>query len=192
MNTKDMVMAALFAAVIAVLGLIPPIPLSFIPVPITAQTLGIMLAGSFLGRKVGTLSVLVFLALVALGTPLLSGGRGGLSVFMGPSVGYLISWLIAAFAIGYLTEKFWDNMKVWKLIIVNFVGGVLLINIIGAPVMAIMTDTSIWASITGAIAFLPGDSIKAVVAAIIAVQLKAVSPIKKKTLVISQNMQHFN
>ncbi|GAF09352.1 hypothetical protein [Paenibacillus pini] len=47
MKTKEMVFAALFAAFIAVLGMIPPIPLGFIPVPITAQTLGVMLAGCF-------------------------------------------------------------------------------------------------------------------------------------------------
>ncbi|MBK3495183.1 biotin transporter BioY [Viridibacillus sp. YIM B01967] len=189
MKTKDMVMAALFAAIIAVLGLIPPVTISIIPVPITAQTLGIMLAGCILGRKVGSLSVLVFLVLVALGAPLLAGGRGGPAVFMGPTVGYLISWPIAAFVIGYLTEKLWDNMKIWKMIIVNFVGGVLLINLIGAPIMAIMTNTSIWAGITGSAVFLPGDTIKAVVAAMIAVQLKAVSPITKKAPVLRQGMQ---
>ncbi|WMT43114.1 hypothetical protein RE628_13095 [Paenibacillus sp. D2_2] len=51
MRTQEFVFAALFAAFIAVLGMIPPIPLGFIPVPITAQTLGVMLAGCFLGKE---------------------------------------------------------------------------------------------------------------------------------------------
>lgn len=175
-----MVFAALFTALIGVLGLIPPIPLGFIPVPITLQTLGVILAGSFLGKKTGTISIILFIVLVALGLPLLSGGRGGLSVFVAPTVGYLLSWPIAAFCIGYLTEKVWSSLKLWKLIIINFVFGVVLVSLIGAPVMALITHTSIWAGLLGATAFLPGDCIKAIVAAIVVVQLKAVSPIEEK------------
>ena len=72
-------------------GLVPPVAIAFLGgVPITAQTLGVMLAGVMLGPIRGALAVLLFLFLVALGLPFLSGGRGGLGVFMGPSVGFLI------------------------------------------------------------------------------------------------------
>lgn len=180
MTTKEMVYSALFAALIGVLGLIPPIPLGFIPVPITAQTLGVMLAGCFLGRKMGGLSLIVFIVLVAIGAPLLTGGRGGLAVLVGPSAGYIWSWPLAAFIIGYFTEKVWSNVKTWKVVIVNIFGGVLLINLIGAPIMALITNTSVWAGLMASIAFLPGDLIKAFIAAIIAVQLKSVSPIQER------------
>ncbi|GGH21077.1 biotin transporter BioY [Paenibacillus segetis] len=180
MKTKDMVFAALFAALLGVLGMIPPIPLGFIPVPITAQTLGVMLAGCFLGKKTGTLSIILFIVLVALGLPLLSGGRGGLSVFVAPTAGYLLSWPIATFCIGLATEKLWTKIKTWKLFVVNVVFGVLLVSLIGAPVMALITHTSIWAGLVGAVSFVPGDCIKALLAAIIAVQLKSVSPIEEK------------
>ncbi len=175
-----MVFAALFAAFIGVLGMIPPIPLGFIPVPITAQTLGIMLAGCFLGKKTAGISLILFIVLVALGLPLLSGGRGGLSVLVGPSAGYIFSWPVAAFCIGYATEKVWPTMKTWKVFIINIVFGVLLVSLIGAPVMALITHTSVWAGLAGASAFLPGDCIKAIIAAVIAVQLKAISPIEDK------------
>lgn len=175
-----MVFAALFASFIGVLGMIPPIPLGFIPVPITAQTLGIMLAGCFLGKKTAGISLSLFIVLVALGLPLLSGGRGGLSVLVGPSAGYIFSWPVAAFCIGYATEKVWPTMKTWKVFIINIVFGVLLVSLIGAPVMALITHTSVWAGLAGASAFLPGDCIKAIIAAIIAVQLKAISPIEDK------------
>ncbi len=178
MKTKEMVFAALFAAFIGVLGMIPPIPLGFIPVPITAQTLGVMLAGCFLGKKTGALSLILFLVLVALGLPLLSGGRGGLSVFVGPSAGYILSWPIAAFCIGYMTEKVWSSLRTWKVIVINLLFGVVLVSAIGAPVMAMITHTSVWAGLVGATAFLPGDCIKAIIAAFIALQLKAVSPIE--------------
>lgn len=180
MKTKELVYAALFAAFIAVLGMIPPLPLGFIPVPVTAQTLGVMLAGCFLGRRMGALSLVIFILLIALGLPVLTGGRGGLAALVGPSAGYIFSWPVAAGLIGWCSEKIWRKVRAWKLLAVNLVFGVLLVNLIGAPVMALLTDTSIWAGLTAALAFLPGDIIKAVIAAVITMQLKAVSPIEEK------------
>jgi biotin transport system substrate-specific component len=182
MKIKELVFAALFAALIAVLGMIPPIPLGFIPVPITAQTLGVMLAGSFLGRRTGSLSLILFIILVAIGLPVLTGGRGGLGVLLEPSAGYIFSFPIAAYFIGWASEKIWSQVKTWKLIVINLIFGVLLINLIGAPTMALITNTSIWAGLTSAVAFLPGDIIKAVIAAIIAMQLRVISPIEENTL----------
>ena len=101
---KNVALIALFAAVIAALGLIPKITLGF-GVPITAQTLGVMLCGTVLGARRGTLSVLLFLLLVAIGLPLLSGGRGGLGAFATPSAGFLLGWPIGAFVTGLIVEK---------------------------------------------------------------------------------------
>ncbi|GGO01985.1 biotin transporter BioY [Saccharibacillus kuerlensis] len=180
MKTKEMVYAALFAALIAVLGMIPPIPLGFIPVPITAQTLGVMLAGGFLGKKTGAISLILFIVLVALGLPVLAGGNGGLAPLIGPTAGYIWSWPIAAFLIGWAAEKGWLSLKVWKLFLINIVFGVLLVSLIGAPVMALITQTPVWAGLIGSAAFLPGDVIKAIIAAVIIVQIKAISPIEEK------------
>lgn len=178
LKTKELVYAALFAALIAVLGMIPPFPLGFIPVPVTAQTLGVMLAGCFLGRRMGILSLVVFIILIALGLPVLTGGRGGLALLVGPSAGYIFSWLVAAGFIGWCSEKIWRRVRIWKLIAVNLIFGVLLVNLIGAPVMALITDTPVWTGLIGALAFLPGDMIKAVIAAVITMQLKEISPIE--------------
>ena len=92
---KNIAYIALFAALIAVLGLIPKITLAF-GVPITAQSLGVMLCGTVLGARRGALAVLLFLALVAMGLPLLAGGRGGLGVFASPTVGFLIGFPVAS------------------------------------------------------------------------------------------------
>ncbi len=100
MNTRDLVLSALFAAIIVVLGILPPITLGFIPVPITAQSLGVMMAGVVLGARRGTIAVLIVLVLVAIGLPVLSGGRGGLAAFAGPTTGFLIGWVFAAFVTG--------------------------------------------------------------------------------------------
>ena len=89
------------AAVIGVLGMLPGVMLPIaMGVPITAQTLGVMLAGIILGPRHGALAVLLFLFVVLLGAPLLSGGRGGLGVLFGPSVGFLLGFVPAAFTGG--------------------------------------------------------------------------------------------
>lgn len=61
MNTKNLVFVALFSSIMGVLGLIPPIALAITPVPITLQSLGVMLAGGLLGSRLGALSQLIFL-----------------------------------------------------------------------------------------------------------------------------------
>jgi len=101
---KKIVLVSLFAALIAVLGLAPKMMLAS-GVPITAQSMGIMLCGTVLGAKRGALAVLLFITLTALGLPLLSGGRGGLGVFASPSVGFIVGFPLAAFVAGWITSK---------------------------------------------------------------------------------------
>ena len=106
MADRSLVHVAFYAALIAALGLVPPVAIAFLGgVPITAQTLGVMLAGVMLGPIRGALAVLLFLFLVALGLPFLSGGRGGLGVFMGPSVGFLIGWPVGALVAGLIMQS---------------------------------------------------------------------------------------
>ena len=176
MKTKDLAYVALFAAITAVLGLVPAIQVG--PVPITAQTLGVMLAGAVLGARRGFLSQLLFLVLVAIGLPLLSSGTGGLAVFAGPTAGYLISWPIAAFVVGLLTERTWARYDLARGVLANVVGGILVIYAIGVPVLAAVADLSPRAAIvSGALPFLIGDGIKAVLAAAIAVQVRRSYPV---------------
>lgn len=156
---------ALFAALIAVLGFVPQIMLPF-GVPITAQSLGIMLCGTVLGAKRGALAVLLFLALVALGLPLLSGGRGGLGVFASPTVGFLIGFPIAAFVAGLVTEKL--RLAVLPAAAIGaFLGGVIALYAFGIPGLAIMLDKSLTEATLMVTAFLPGDLIKVALAALI-------------------------
>jgi biotin transport system substrate-specific component len=175
-KTKDLAYIALFAAITAVLGLVPAISVG--PVPITAQTLGVMLAGAILGARRGFLSQLLFLVLVALGLPLLASGTGGLAPFVGPSAGYLFSWPIAAFVVGLLTERFWARYNLAWAILANVIGGIVVIYAIGVPVLAAVANLSPKAAIvSGALPFLIGDGIKAVLAAAIAVQVRKSYPV---------------
>ena len=101
---RNLTLVALFAALIAALGLIPQLTLAF-GVPITAQSLGVMLCGTVLGARRGALAVLLFVLLVALGLPLLAGGRGGLGVFASPTAGFVVGFPFAAFITGLIVEN---------------------------------------------------------------------------------------
>jgi biotin transport system substrate-specific component len=175
-KTKDLAYIALFAAITAVLGMVPAIQVG--PVPITAQTLGVMLAGAILGARRGFLSQLLFLVLVAVGLPVLPGGGGGLAVFAGVTGGYLVGWPIGAFVVGLLTERFWARYNVAWGVVANVVGGMVVVYAIGVPWLALAADLSLKAAIvSGALPFLIGDVIKAVVAAVIAVQVRRSYPV---------------
>ncbi|OYU20142.1 MAG: BioY family transporter [Rhodobacteraceae bacterium PARR1] len=156
---------ALFAALIAVLGFVPQIMLPF-GVPITAQSLGIMLCGTVLGAKRGALAVLLFLALVAIGLPLLSGGRGGLGVFASPTVGFLIGFPVAAFVAGLIVERSRASIGL-AAGIGALVGGVIMLYAFGIPGLALMLDKTLPEAALMITAFLPGDLIKVVLAALI-------------------------
>lgn len=165
---RTLAQVATFAGIIAVLGLIPAIAPFGGAVPITAQSLGIMLAGAILGGRRGALAVLVFLALVALGLPLLAGGRGGLGVFAGPSVGYLVGYPIAAYAVGAMTTALGRPYRVAPGIGINVLGGVLLLNLLGIIGMILRADLGVGPAILAALPFAPGDLVKAVICALVA------------------------
>jgi biotin transport system substrate-specific component len=177
LKIKEMMFIAIMAAVIAVLGLLPPIPLPFIPVPITVQTLGVMLAGSILGARLGGISLLLFVILIGLGAPLLSGGRGGLAVLVGPTGGYVLSYPIAAFVIGLLVQRTSSaGIKFWNVLLGNILGGIIVVYAVGIPFMSLITDVPISKAIIGNLVFIPGDLLKAVLASFIAVRIARVSP----------------
>lgn len=176
LKSRDLALIAIFTGVIAALGLIPAIAPFGGAVPITAQSMGIMLAGAILGSKRGALSVVLFLALVAIGLPLLSGGRGGLGVFAGASVGYLIGFPVAAWLIGRLTEKVGRPYKLTLGVMANVLGGVIVLNLIGIVGMAIVLHLSLIKATTLAAVFMPGDLVKAVITAFIASGVHAAYP----------------
>ena len=171
MNTRLLVYTALMTAIIAVMGFVPAIPLPFMPVPIVLQNIGIFLAGMILGRKYGTLSVLIFLLLVLCGAPLLSGGRGGMGVLMGPSAGFLIMYPIVTFLIGWMRNRHLNNLNVVKVFLIILIFGVVLLDVVGAIVMGFVIHMPISKALLFSLTFLPGDVIKALIASIIAMSL---------------------
>jgi biotin transport system substrate-specific component len=181
-TAADAARIATFAALTAVLGMPGSLALFGNAVPITLQTLGVMLAGALLGAWRGALAMLTFLALVAAGLPLLSGGRGGPGVFVGPSAGYLIGFVVGAAVIGLIVERF-RALSFWRVLAACVVGGMLAMYALGIPLQALVTGFSLQTVATGSLMYLPGDLLKAVIAASVTVGVvrahPAASPLRR-------------
>ena len=85
------------------------IPLGFTPVPITGQTLGVVLAGATLGSRNGAASMGLYWILGAIGLPFYSGGEGGWEAATGSTAGYLVGFVVAAWLVGKLAEHRQDR-----------------------------------------------------------------------------------
>jgi biotin transport system substrate-specific component len=185
-TTYDIVLAATFAALIAVLGAMPGIPIPLLPVPITLQSFGVMLAGALLGPWRGAAAVALLVALVAMGLPLLAGGRGGLPVFAGPTAGFLLGWIPAAFVTGLVAVRFVRSglRSRWALagghILACIAGGIVVDYVCGIAWLVAVTGLPFAKTALGTLAFLPGDLVKATAAGIFAAAIRRVHPIEPK------------
>ena len=156
---KDLVLAALFAALSVVMTIFVSIPLPFSPVPLTGQTFVVMLAGAMLGSRRGALSQLIYILLGAAGLPVFSGGMGGIGVLVGPRGGFLLGFVIGAYIIGKLVEKF-DRPSLVYLLFATSVGGVLAVYIPGILQLSLVTGLSLSQAAWSMLYYIPGDVIK--------------------------------
>ncbi|ABD86632.1 biotin transporter BioY [Rhodopseudomonas palustris] len=177
LGTRDLALIGLSAGLIVALGAVPPIVVGILPVPITLQSFGVMLAGLMFGPKRGALACLTVLALVAVGLPVLSGGRGGLAVFAGPSAGYLLAWMPAAYIIGFLATRAEALQRPLArsaaYLFVTVLGGVIVLNLGGVLWLAAVSHISVTTVIAGSLVFMPGDLIKAVLAVLVVRRVEA-------------------
>lgn len=180
MTVKDMVYAALFAAVTAALGLLPMVVVPMVAAPITAQSLGVMLSGGVLGAKRGGLAQAAFMALVAAGLPLLAGGRGGIGIFLGPTGGFAIGYILGAFLTGWLTERMWNRLNPVKAFVACVAGGIGMVYLLGIPWLGAVAKVGLYEAFVGSMVFLPGDLLKAALAAMVVVTVKKAYPIIKR------------
>lgn len=174
MKTKDLVICSLFAAITSVLAQISvPLPGS---VPLTLQLLSIFICGIVLGSKRGFISILVYLILGAIGLPVYAGFSGGFQCITGPTGGFLISFPIVAFIVGFVSERT-DN---FILIFLSTLLGLLTSLTIGTLVFAYITTSSITASLTACVMpFILGDLLKGLLATVIGIKLKQNISIKE-------------
>ncbi|GAB5510821.1 MAG: BioY family transporter [Hyphomicrobiales bacterium] len=172
---RNIALIALFAALIAALGLVPSITLG-LGVPISAQTLGVMLAGTVLGSKRGALAALLVVLLVALGLPLLAGGRGGIGVFSGPTVGFLLGWPVGAFVTGLIVERWRTAHLAIVAAVASVIGCILVIYAMGIVGMMIVLDLTPVQAAYGTMPFIPGDILKAVIAGLLTAAIYKARP----------------
>lgn len=175
-RSRDLALIATFAGFVAALGIVPAFTPPGFSVPITAQSLGVMLAGAVLGARRGALSLVVLLALVAVGLPLLAGGRGGLAPFFTPSVGFLVGWPVAAYVVGWLTERGGPSYRLAWGTVANVVGGIVVLYAFGIAGMAAVGDMPVAKAAVLTWIYVPGDLVKVVVAALIARGVHAAYP----------------
>lgn len=178
MKTKDLTQIALMTALIIALGMFPGIPVLLIPVPIVLQNFGIMLAGILLGGKKGTFSVLIFMLLVMVGLPFLSGFQGGLAVFVGPTAGYLFAWIFTPMLIALINNLI-SKYTPWKNNFGSLLIATLFTSIIFTYVLAILllswqSHISILNAFYANFLFIPGDILKSVIAVFLAQRLNKI------------------
>ena len=176
-SARDLAHIAVFAALIAALGLPGSLTIGSTAVPITFQTLGVMLTGAIIGARKGFLAVLLFHVLTIAGLPLLSGGRGGISWYTtSPSAGYLYGWLLGVLFIGYFTARILPAYPLWAATLITAVGGIVVIYAVGVPVTAANLHLPLWGATVDSLKFLPGDLVKVVATVLVAKQVHRAYP----------------
>ncbi len=134
------------------------IPLPVTPVPITLQTFFVLLAGAALGRRLGALSTSVYLLLGTLGLPVFTG------LWLGPTTGYLVGFVAAAWVIGFLSRCLPQHPM--AAILPAMVAGTAVIYLCGAGWLAFGMGLGIEKALAvGVLPFLPGDAVKLLAAA---------------------------
>ncbi len=138
--------------------------LPFSPVPITGQTFTVLLLGALYGSKRGPATVMTYFALGVMGLPVFAGGAFGIARLVGPTAGYLVGFLAAAFIVGLLSERGWDR-KPWTTAASMIIGN----GIIYMTGVLWLSRFVGWQSVlnTGFLPFLAGDALKIALATIL-------------------------
>jgi len=142
------------------------IPLPFTPVPITLQTFFVLLAGAFLGKRLGLLSQAGYLLVGIFGLPVFTGGLFGFARLMGPTGGYLIGFVLAAWIIGQILGR--DQEASFVKISGAMLAGAVILFATGTIWLSVVIHVSLGKAFAlGALPFIPGDIIKILAAATI-------------------------
>lgn len=168
-GAQSLATVALFAALMAVLGLIPKLDLP-LGVHLSLQSLGVMLAGCLLGARRGLQAMLLFMLAVAVGLPLLAGGRGGVGVFMVPTSGYLLGWAVGGWVTGLvmgMLPRSTPRQAAISAFAASAVGGLLVLHAMGIAGLMVWAKMPLTQALWVDLAFVPGDLLKCVVCALV-------------------------
>ncbi len=160
-NTIAILIGSLLIGILAQIS----IPIPFSPVPITGQTIGVVLVGGVLGSKRGAISIMCYLLEGSLGLPVFANMKAGAHVLIGPTGGYLWGFIVAAFLIGRLKEKGFFNSPL-NCFISCFISTTTIL-LIGALYLSIFTADFSKGMNMGLYPFLVGDLIKSSICAIL-------------------------
>ena len=179
-SVKELALVSMFTALTAV-GAMISIPLG--EVPITLQTLFVILSGLILGPKLGPLSQIVYVTLGLVGVPIFAGFTGGLQSVMAPSFGFIISFIFVSYIVGLISHsgKGFSKFNIWLGAFIGTIAAYL----IGLPYMYYILNMVMGKGLSfnmilhmGCILFLPGDFLKFIIASVIAMKIL---PILKKS-----------
>ena len=168
LSTKDLCMISLWTSVIAVMAQIAiPMPMG---VPMTMQTFAITLTAIILGAKKGAIATGIYVLLGAIGIPVFANFTGGLHIVAGATGGFIISFPIMAFIIGWGVDY---KEKMRGILIVTIIVGTIVNYVIGVLIFCLVTGSSIVAGITACIIpFIPTAIIKAVAGGIVGIKMR--------------------
>lgn len=157
---------ALIAAGAGLTAIAAQVSIPIWPVPITGQTLAVLLVGSTLGALRGTLSMVLYAVLGIVGLPVFSDATHGISVILGPTGGYILGFIIAAALTGWLAQRAWDHRIVGATL--SFLAGTVVTFAVGLPWLAMTLHLNLEQTLqAGLYPFLLGGAVKALLAAAI-------------------------
>lgn len=178
-NATDLSLIAVFAALTAAFALIPAIPIGGAGVPVTLQSLAVVLTGVVLGPGRGAAAIGLYLAAGLAGLPIFAGFSGGLGVLAGPSAGYLLAFPLAAAVAGWLSAaavRRARRMQYLLLFLSCVAASVLVIHPLGIAGMMVNLNLDLSAAVLADVVFLPGDIAKNLIAAAIGVSVHKAFP----------------
>lgn len=176
--TRDIALVAAFAALISASAYVGAIPIGSAGVPITLQTLTVMLAGCVLGPLRGFFAVTLYLALGAVGLPVFAEHSSGIGVFNGASGGYLISFPIAAALAGFLVKYVARERRTRAIVVFlcSITASIVVIHVLGIVGMMRFFDISFAEAATYDMPFWIGDLVKTSLVAMIAAEVHRAFP----------------
>jgi biotin transport system substrate-specific component len=179
-DSQSLALVAVFAALIAASAIVPGIPVGSLGVPITLQTLAVMLTGLVLGGARATAAVALYLLLAFAGLPIFSGGRAGLQILAGGSAGYIVGFILAALLAGIAAEQIIRHLParrrgLWFFLAAAVVT-VVASHLPGVLGMMVNLKLSWQAAFAADLVFYPGDILKDAAASLAAVAVHRAFP----------------